>query len=374
MHRHCPVVPFRAVLNRHRAFVRSLATVALFAAIPSLSMAQTVKIHGTVAPGVSIMTSAGPLDPTKTLTLDIRFALRNHAQLERLIAAQMNPNSPYYHQWITPEVFTRRFGPDSGDFSSVQDWLAANGFRIIDDSREEGYIRFIGDAATTERVFKIRFEDFRDGKFANVTEPEIPAQFANVIGDILGMENLGPLQPAYQSSKLQRSAQKLPASRRDARSISASGAAFNLANIGRPGFTFAAPDFYAFYNEYPLLNAGNTGANDSDCIGIFAASNIYPEPSQATILSDYFKFFSQYTAFSTDPSLTIDLSKESDPGVVDEAPFYGRGLDLEAYLDIEAAHLVAPGAPITLYVTNPHLTGTQTLSDALTAMTSENEC
>ncbi len=139
-------------------------------------------------------------------------------------------------------------------------------------------------------------------------------------------------------------------------------------------FTFAARDFYNFYDENPLLNAGNTGANGSDCIGIFAASNVYPEPSQAEIFSDYFKFFSQYTPFSIDPSLTIDLSKEKDPGVVYGTPLDGGQIDLEAYLDIESAHLIAPGVPITLYVTNPTLLLTQNLSDALTAMTKENKC
>ncbi len=232
----------------------------------------------------------------------------------------MNPNSPYYHQWITPDEFTRRFGPTSKDFSSVKKWLNKNGFRIIGGSREDGYIRFSGDAASTERLFNTRLEDFGDGKFANVTEPEVPVQFENVIGDILGMQNIGRLQPAYKATTLKQGARELPPSKRGARSGSASGAAFNLANIGRSGFTFAAPDFYSFYNENPLLNAGNTGTNGSDCIGIFAASNIYPEPSQAAILSDYFKLFSQYTAFSTAPSLTIDLSKESDPGVVTEPP------------------------------------------------------
>lgn len=368
MYRPSPVVPLIPVQRLRGAIATSFATFILIAAIPVLSMAQTVKMHGTVAPDAATLPIAGHLDPAKNLTLDIRFALRNRAELDQLIAAQIDPRSPSYHQWITPDEFTSRFGPTDADFAAVKDWLAANGFQIIAGSRKEGYLRFNADTASAERVFNTRFEDFGDGKFANVTEPEIPAQFAGVIGDIVGMQNLGRLVPAYSARMLKRTAHQLSVSMNHAHSGPASGADFDLSNLGSSGFTFAAPDFYNFYDENSLLGGGNTGANGSDCIGIFANTNIFPEPSQATILSDYFSFFSGFTSFSTDPALTIDLSNESDPGVI------GNGADIEAYLDIEASHIIAPGAPITLYVTNPKLSFGQNLSDAVTAMTTENKC
>ena len=348
-----------------RTLVLLFAMIALALAISSRAIAQVVKMHGTVPPGVSTMGGLGHLDPAKPLTLDIRFALRNRAQRDQLIAAQMDPASPRYHQWLTAAEFTRRFGATADAFSAVKSWLTASGFQIIGGSREEGYLRFSSDTALVERVFNTQLEDFGNGKFANLTEPEIPASFAGVIGDILGMHNLGSLEPDYESSNLQRSHRPLPVSKRSARK-SASGPDYSLGN-GK--FAFGPPDFYTFYDETPLLMKGNTGSNGSDCIGIFANTNIYKEPAQATILEDYFQLFSQDTAFSTDPNITINLSGEADPGVI------GSGVDIEAYLDIEAAHLIAPGAPITLYVTNPgKFSFGQNLADAVTAMTTENKC
>ncbi len=338
------------------------------AAIPSLVMAQVVKMHGTVPPGAATMASQGHLDPAEALTLDIRFALRNRVQLDQLIADQTNPASPRYHQWITADEFTRRFGASTNDFSAVKDWLTASGFQILGGSREGGYLRFTTDTASAERVFNTQLEDFGSGRFANLTEPEIPAQFADVIGDILGMQNLGSLEPDYATNKLERSPRKLPVLKRDGHAAG-SGPDFNLEAIGGAGFAFGPPDFYTFDDETPLLEGGNTGANGSDCIGIFANTNIFAEPSQATILKDYFALFSEDTSFSPDPVITIDFSKETNPGVI------GNGADTEAYLDIEAVHLIAPGAPITLYVTNPDkLAFSQNLTDAITAMTTENKC
>ena len=224
------------------------------------------------------------------------------------------------------------------------------------------------DTASVERTFNTQLEDFGNGKFANLMEPEIPAQFAGLIGDILGMQNLGSLEPDDATARLKPSLRKLPVMKRDGHAAG-SGPDFSLETIGGSGLTFGPPDFYTFYDETPLLEGGNTGANGSDCIGIFANTNIFTEPSQATILKDYFALFSQYTSFATNPALTIDLSRETNPGVI------GNGADIEAYLDIEAAHLIAPGAPITLYVTNPDkLSFAQNLTDAITAMTTENKC
>jgi subtilase family serine protease len=361
MNRHSPV--FSSQFVKH--LVRVFALMVVLSAIPALATAQTVKMHGTVPPGASTMTSRGHLDPAKILTLDLRFALRNRTQLTQLIAAQMDRASPQYHRWIAPDEFTRRFGATTSDFSALNDWLTASGFQVVGGSREEGYLRFSGDTASAERVFRIELEDFGNGKFANLTEPEIPAQFAGVVSDILGLHNLGSLEPDYATRKLKQSPAMPPRSTLSGHPA-ASGVDYSL---GNGSFAFGPPDFYTFYDETPLLMGGNTGANGSDCIGIFANTNIYSEPSQATILKDYFALFLPFTSFSTDPAITIDLSKETNPGVI------GNGTDIEAYLDIEAAHLIAPGAPITLYVTNPaKLSFAQNLTDAVTAMTSENKC
>jgi subtilase family serine protease len=363
MHKHSPVVALEYVKRMTRTIAGLVAMLVALAAIPSIAMAQVVKMRGTVPPGAATMVSQGHLDPAKTLTLDIRFALRNRADLDQLIADQINPASPQYHQWITADEFTRRFGVSTADFAAVKDWLTASGFQILGGSPEEGYLRFAIDTASAERVFNTQLEDFGSGRFANLTEPEIPARFAGVVGDILGMQNLGSLEPDYATSKLKRSPRKLPVLERDGHG-GGSGPDFSLETIGGSGFAFGPPDFFTFYDETPLLEAGNTGANGSDCIGIFANTNIFAEASPATILKNYFGLFSL-----SDPIVTIDFSKETNPGVI------GDGADTEAYLDIEAAHLIAPGAPITLYVTNPDkLAFSQNLTDAITAMTTENKC
>ena len=53
----------------------------------------------------------GHLEATRQLKLEVTLALRDKAGLDQLIEAQQDPNSPLYHQWLTPQEFTLALRP-----------------------------------------------------------------------------------------------------------------------------------------------------------------------------------------------------------------------------------------------------------------------
>ena len=55
---------------------------------------------------------------------------RDEDGLRALLAAQQDPASPGYHQWLTPQEFGRRFGAAPHDLKRVERWLRADGCRI----------------------------------------------------------------------------------------------------------------------------------------------------------------------------------------------------------------------------------------------------
>ena len=59
------------------------------------------------------------------------------ADLEALIAAQQDPASPLYHQWLSPEQFAARFGMAQSDIDKVQSWLQQQGFSIDSVARSK---------------------------------------------------------------------------------------------------------------------------------------------------------------------------------------------------------------------------------------------
>jgi kumamolisin len=53
----------------------------------------------------------GQLPATQTLRFDMVLPLRDRAGLENFIQEVQDPASPSYHQFLTPQEFTARFGP-----------------------------------------------------------------------------------------------------------------------------------------------------------------------------------------------------------------------------------------------------------------------
>jgi subtilase family serine protease len=58
-----------------------------------------------------------------------RSALRSSA-LESLIAAQHDPSSAKFHQWVTPTEFGDTFGVADADINAAKSWLTSQGFTV----------------------------------------------------------------------------------------------------------------------------------------------------------------------------------------------------------------------------------------------------
>ncbi len=309
------------------------------------AFAQTVQLQGTISPDALNLPTFGDADSTKTLPLEIWFKPRNHAKLNALLAAQQDPKSPQYHKWLTPQEYTKRFGPKDTDFNKVMHWLTAEGFQISGGSAAQGVIKFSGSILTIKQAFNTRIVKFSvDGsKFGNITEPELPAEYANIIGNITGLNNLmrvEPLHPAPLSAPTHGTAAPSSAIRdlglrdeplRLAYSPAAAAPEFSDPTLGKH---FAPADAYTFYDETPLLNVGINGSTGADCIAIYAESDVFDDIVQ--------QFISKFNYL---PS--VNLTRINVDGKTQGT--YNAG-ETEALLDIQWVHAIAPGAPISLYL------------------------
>ena len=77
------------------------------------------------------------------------------AQLDDLVDQQRDPNSPYYHQWITPERFGQLFGASEWDIEIVVNWLQAHGMTVEEVSPGRRSIVFSGNAGQVTTAFHI---------------------------------------------------------------------------------------------------------------------------------------------------------------------------------------------------------------------------
>lgn len=274
-------------------------------------------VHGRARPEQDI--GAAP-DSLPMNGLEIVFA-KTPAQeraLEQLLAAQQDPKSPQYHKWLTPAEYGARFGASQATVAAVTQWLEAYGFTVDALPANRSQLRFHGTKAQVEAAFRIEIHLFEvDGvkHFSNVSDPAVPAGLAAAITSIHGLNDF------YPKATL-RSRPAHPAGGGAKPQITYDGGKQNFVGPG---------DFAVIYNLAPLYSAGVNGKGVT--IAVAEESDIDP-----TVAGAFWSgvgitpptFTSMPVPGGTDPGQTMDPN------------------EVEAYLDVEVAGGVAPGASILL--------------------------
>lgn len=168
-----------------------------------------VAMQGTMHPAAGNLNDLGGVNPQLTITglsLHVPPSTAQQAELKALLAAQQDPTSPLFHKWLTQAEYGARFGLSDSDLATLQDWLATQGFRVIDVSPSRNSIRFSGTVAQIESTFHTQLRRYREGteeRYANDSNIQLPAGIAAVAPHIRGLNNFRPkpqikrAQPAY---------------------------------------------------------------------------------------------------------------------------------------------------------------------------------
>lgn len=242
-----------------------------------------------------------PAMPMDHMLVLFQPTTEQQAGLDELLAAQQNPSSPLFHQWLLPEEFGDRFGLSAADQSKVAAWLAAEGFTINETGRARNWIAFSGTAGQVSRALRApihRLDVDGERHFSVTAEPSVPEALAGVVAGFMGLNDfhLKPLavRPQFNSGSSH----------------------------------YLAPEDYAtIYNIAPLYQAGIDGSGQS--IAVVGQS--------AVLVSDLRTFRTRHNLPANDPK--IMLYSTTDPGFTDA--------QIEGNLDLEWAGAIAPKA--TLY-------------------------
>ena len=302
----------------------------------SKGLAQTVRLTGTVSSEALKLPNYGDVPPSQNLQLKIWFKPQHQDQLNKLLADQQNRKSAQYHKWLTAQEFSQRFCVTPQEFEKVSDWLTREGFQVTGGSPNAGTIEFIGSVLTVTRVFSTRISRFSaDGsKFGNLIEPQVPAEYGSLISDITGLNNMfAPKIPPRPEPHFSPTSNVI---------------------VANQGPNLGPSDFYAFYDETPLMNAGITG---SGCIAVLGFSDFITAPIVA--------FNQQFGLPDDSNAIAKVLANGTNPGV-------NQNTEVETLLDLEWSHAVAPGATVKYFLEN-------TVSDppgvdSLHAAVTDNSC
>lgn len=234
------------------------------------------------------------------------------ADLQTLIAAQQDPQSPQYHQWLSPEQFGARFGMAQADIDQVQTWLQQQGFAVDSVARGRNMIRFSGTVGQVEQAFQTEMRYFNSNgekHFAPAKLLSVPTAIAPTIAAVRNISDFKP-RPMHIS-------------------------AHRAFTSGQSGSVFFAPgDIAVTYDIGPLYTAGVDGTGQS--IAIVGQS--------AVQTSDVEAFETAAGLPKKDPVMVLVPGSGSSTVV-------SGGDEGESDLDIEWSGAIAKGATIDFVFT-----------------------
>jgi pseudomonalisin len=274
---------------------------------------QTVTIGGNRHPLAQTQYDAGAVSADYRMERMILTLLPDATQQEALaqfMASQNDPESPYYHQWLTPEQFAERFGVSDSDTAQIVAWLQGHGMEVEEVTAGRRSIIFSGTAAQVQTAFHTSIHTYNIGgdvHHANAMEPQIPAALVQVVGGVVSLHD-------FRSNSMHSFVKK-------ASPEFTSGGSYYL----------SPADFATIYDLGPLYQQSITGSGQS--IAIVGRTNIN--------ISDVRQFRTSFGLPANDPQIIVN---GTNPGIVSSDE------ETEADLDVEWSGAIAKNATIKFVV------------------------
>jgi subtilase family serine protease len=268
------------------------------------------------------------------------------AALDAYLAELQDPASSNYHKWLTPEQFGKLYGPADSDISAMTAWLQSHGLTVSAVAPGRTGLSFSGSVSQLEEAFHTSIHSFAVGGhqfYANTTAPKIPSALTGVVAGVAHLNTIRP-RPFLQQGQ----AGRFNADSKRFEPLSASATPDLTYTSGTTNYLYMVPGDAATIYDTPnsTLNANYSGTNYTGSgviIGIGGDAAISTTP-----VSNY---RSKFIGDSALPTITTVTSAQNSSDAD------------EAYLDIELAGGMAPGATIHYYMDDNYLGIEQMLSD-----------
>ena len=325
--------------------LRLTLAASLFFLVPSAPAAALQTLRGHVPAAVAQLPSTGRLSATNRLHLAVALAPRDRAGLEKLLHDQQDPHSPDYHQYLSLEEFTGRFGPTVQDYQKAVDFARANGLKVSGTYSNRIILDLEGAVPDVEKALHVTIRTYQHPTeqrefYAPDTEPAL--DLAVPLLNISGLDNYH--LPHHVSNR--KPVPPTPAK-----------ATPNVPtpNGPRPD-GFSGPSGYAPADLRNAYVPGTTLTGAGQSVGLLElSSDLQPPFTGGYYVSDLTNYEHEFGL----PSISVTTVPVA--GGLSLAQSAGQG---ECTLDIEMVMAMAPGASIYVFECPPYF------NDVLSAMVS----
>jgi hypothetical protein len=290
--------------------------------------------------------------PLHRMLLLLQRSPEQETALRTLIDQQQSKSSPNFHRWLTPQQFGQQFGAATADIQTVTNWLQSHGFQIARVATGGTVIEFSGTAGQVRNAFHTEIHRYfvnGEQRFANSSDPQIPAALAAVVAGPVSLYNF----PRKAQSRTVGAFRKDTATGKITPIPSPNFVFSNSGCTSNPVFAsncnaVGPGDFGAIYNVNPLWTTGIGGHvidGSNQTIAIVGDSEICTQSSPAfgtctrDDVADFRGIFGLSTAPANLPTVILD---GPDPGFNSD--------EIEGDLDVEWSGAIAKNAKIDFVI------------------------
>src|SRR5579863_1982989 len=200
------------VYSMQRNVVRNVLFIATSLALITVSLVamglgaraeqnQPKVLSGQVAPLIQQAQLLQTTSSGQQLNLSLGLQPPNTAALNALLGSIYDPQSPQFHQYLTPDQFEALFAPTPDEAQQVVSYLQSQGMTVTGVAPNNLLIDATASVAQADAAFSTTINNYQLGSqvfYANATPPVVPAAISQLITSIGGLDNSTKYQPLYQ--------------------------------------------------------------------------------------------------------------------------------------------------------------------------------
>jgi subtilase family serine protease len=297
------------------------------AATPSSYRDTPLQMVPAMLPGLNHATYLGAAPAGRVLTFGVAVTGADPQGESQLQAAQDNPSSPYYHQWLTPTEFSAEFGVPADREDAIVSWLQAGGAKVLPATGSGTYIEASATVADLQSLFKVTEGSYTVGTgagaisfVANMDPPQVPSGFQ--IAAVSGLDTLRQFRPSDLTST------PLTAADRAALATRAHDEATGVPDVNAPivaTATLQPRDLWSIYDQ------------PSTDLGQGETSGMFGEGESDSAITQL-RLFETSEGFPKVPVRVVRTEGDS----TDDAAYGDNTGSIEWYLDVQALTGMAP--------------------------------
>jgi len=320
-------------------------------ALISVQSASAREMANHTAKFVQTAPDMGQADPSQIITVKLHLNGPNQDQLSSFIQSQHDPSSPNFQKWLTPDQFKAQFGATNGSLATVKNFLTGKGLTII--SSDARSITVQGPVGIIQNALHTQLHDFSlNGNIvrANISNPVIDEPAGSAVSAVSGLTQImakphsvvardasgNPRQPIPLNAAAPNTPALTQCFTPTPGTISITDGVNTATYTGNEyqGCFFQPLDLQTAYNFTGLFNQGLDGTGQA-----IAIVDAFGSPTIAQDLAVFDAIFGL-------PAAKLNIIFPNGQPTRANAGFAG-----ETTLDVEWAHVVAPGAVINLVIT-----------------------